>query len=202
MSLFWLRSFPILAHVKDLPRRQAGAVERGRCPRAVLQTAPGQLRASASQHYRDWGARCSLDWDRSRAGNTRTNCVRCCPRKGDRYRSALRHVPGSMAWSWALGRRSPLGQNRGGTPIDVRIPMDARPRQQRGTRSTASVGVPLPFSFVAWVGRNERSGQQKAGTTPSFSVARIFFALQSWRCLQKLGGICAARTASLIPSLR
>src|SRR5580692_8509234 len=32
-----------------------------------------------------------------------------------------------MAWSWAFGRRAPLGQNRGGTPIDVRIPKDARP---------------------------------------------------------------------------
>jgi hypothetical protein len=26
-----------------------------------------------------------------------------------------------------------LGQNRGGTPIDVRIPKDARPCQQHGT---------------------------------------------------------------------
>ena len=38
-----------------------------------------------------------------------------------------------MAWSWAFGMNSPLGQNRGGTPIDVRIPKDARPCQQHGT---------------------------------------------------------------------
>jgi hypothetical protein len=44
-----------------------------------------------------------------------------------------------------------LGQNRGGTPIDVRIPKDARPCQQHGTRTNASVGVPLPLSF-AWLG--------------------------------------------------
>src|SRR5580704_12175133 len=49
----------------------------------------------------------------------------------------------------------------------------------------ASVVVPLPFSFVAWLRRGERSGQQKAGTTPSFSSA-ISFALQSWRHLQNL----------------
>jgi len=41
-------TFPAnLAPVKDLPRRQTGAGERGRCPRADLQSAPGRLRASS-----------------------------------------------------------------------------------------------------------------------------------------------------------
>jgi hypothetical protein len=53
-----------------------------------------------------------------------------------------------MAWSWAFGMNSPLGQNRGGTPIDVRIPKDARPCQQHGTTTNASVGVPLPFFLI------------------------------------------------------
>ncbi len=74
--------------------------------------------------------------------------------------------------------------------------------QQHGRLDFASVGVPLPLlfrhcerseaiqcsveemdCFVAsllamtdW--RSEHGGRQKAGTTPSFSIARHFFALQ------------------------
>ncbi len=55
----------------------------------------------------------------------------------------------------------------------------------------------LSFS-CAW--RSERSGQQKAGTTPSFSDRATLFALSPWRQLQKLGRICAARTRRLSSS--
>jgi hypothetical protein len=77
-----------LAHVKDLPRRQAGAVERGRCPRAALQTAPGQLWASTSQHYR-LGREVLAGRGQVRAGNTRNNCVRIFPLTGDHGTGAL-----------------------------------------------------------------------------------------------------------------
>jgi hypothetical protein len=49
---------------------------------------------------------------------------------------------------------------------------------------------------VAWLRRGERSGQQKAGTTPSFSSA-ISFALQSWRHLQNLGAIAPRKHTPL-----
>jgi hypothetical protein len=132
----------------------------------------------------DWAARCSLDEGQVRAGNTRNNCVRFCPRNGDRHRPALRHVPGSMAWSWAFGMRSPLGQSRGGTPIDVRILLGARPCQQHGRLDNASVGVPLPFLML---GERGVADSEKAGTTPSFPSATLFFALQPWRQLQNSG---------------
>src|SRR5208283_4112678 len=75
-----------------------------------------------------------------------------------------------MAWSWAFGMRSPLGQNRGGTPIDVRILLDARPCQQHGRLDNASVGVPLPFLML---GERGVADSEKAGTTPFFSVAPL-----------------------------
>jgi hypothetical protein len=77
-----------LAHVKDLPRRHVGAVERGRCPRAELQTAPGQLWASAFQHYR-LGREVLAGLGQVRAGNARTNCVRIFPLTGDQGIGAL-----------------------------------------------------------------------------------------------------------------
>src|SRR6202043_2278353 len=40
-------------------------VERVRCSRADLQSAPGRLGHHVSRHY-DRGGRCSLDWDRRR----------------------------------------------------------------------------------------------------------------------------------------
>jgi hypothetical protein len=43
---------------------------------------------------------------------------------------------------------SPLGQNRGGTPIGVRLLLEARPCQQHGRLDQASVGVPYPFLSV------------------------------------------------------
>jgi hypothetical protein len=58
-----------------------------------------------------------------------------------------------------------LGQSRGGTPIDVRILLDARPCQQHGTRINASVGVPLPYLF----GEVSVADSEKTGTTPFFS---------------------------------
>jgi hypothetical protein len=55
---------------------------RGRCPRAELQTAPGQLRASVSWHYRP-GREVLAGRGQVKAGNTRKNCVRSCRRKAD-----------------------------------------------------------------------------------------------------------------------
>ena len=63
-------------------------MERGRCPRAELQTAPGQLWASASQHY-GLGREVLAGLGQVRAGNTRTNCVRIFPLTGDQGIGAL-----------------------------------------------------------------------------------------------------------------
>ncbi len=82
----------------------------------------------------------------SRAGNARTNCVRFCPRKGDvtDRRSATSQETGLKLH---LEMEYSLGQSCGGTPIDVRLLLEARPCQQHGTRINASVGVPLPFLY-------------------------------------------------------
>ena len=48
-----------------------------------------------------WGAATGLG--QARAGNARTNCVRCCPRKGDRYRSAFSPRPRKPGLKSQLG---------------------------------------------------------------------------------------------------
>jgi hypothetical protein len=78
-----------------------------------------------------------------------------------------------------------LGQNRGGTPIDVRIPKDARPcpaaRHEDNLRLSA-------FRFLLFLlGEASVADSEKAGTTPSFSVGHLLFALQSWRQLRNSG---------------
>src|SRR3984957_11121524 len=55
--------------------------ERGRRPRAELQAAPGQLRASASWHYRP-GREVLAGLGQVKAGNARTNCVGAAPGMG------------------------------------------------------------------------------------------------------------------------
>src|ERR1700733_2985219 len=58
---------------------------------------------------------------------------------------------------------SPLGQNRGGTPIGVRLLLEARPCKQHGRLKRASVGVPYPFAFASFcdVGEVGRSAGKK-----------------------------------------
>jgi hypothetical protein len=134
-----------------------------------------------------------------KAGNARKNCVGSAPGMGIVTGSALIHVPRNMAWSRALGRRSLLGQSRGGTPIGVRALLSARPCQQHGRLDQASVGVPFPFflSFVAW-----RSGvadsESKAPPLP-FWIALPLRA-SSVAATAKLGRERSARTGVLFSS--
>jgi hypothetical protein len=69
----------ILAPVKDVARRHIASWERGRCPRAALQPAPGRLGHHVSRHY-DRGGRCFPGLGQAKAGNARSD-----------------HVPGSLA---------------------------------------------------------------------------------------------------------
>jgi hypothetical protein len=69
----------ILAPVKDMARRHTASWERGRCPRADLQFAPGRLGHHVSRHY-DRGGRCIPGLGQAKAGNARAD-----------------HVPGSLA---------------------------------------------------------------------------------------------------------
>src|SRR5258708_35617801 len=55
----------ILAHVKDMARRHIASWERGRCPRAELQSAPGRLGYQPPGTMTGMGG-ASLDWDRRR----------------------------------------------------------------------------------------------------------------------------------------
>src|ERR1700733_15779678 len=97
--------------------------ERGRRPRAELQAAPGQLRASASWHYRP-GREVLAGLGQVKAGNARTNCARFCPRNGDDYRNGANprprkhglrlglwddESPGSEPWWNADRRAAPAG---------------------------------------------------------------------------------------------
>jgi hypothetical protein len=55
----------ILAPLKDMPRRHTVSWERGRCPRAGLQPAPGRLGYQSPGIMTGTGG-ASLDWDRRR----------------------------------------------------------------------------------------------------------------------------------------
>jgi hypothetical protein len=55
----------ILAPVKDMARRHIASWERGRCPRADLQPAPGRLGYQSPGTMTGAGG-ASLDWDRRR----------------------------------------------------------------------------------------------------------------------------------------
>jgi len=64
----------ILAHVKDVARRHTASWERGRCPRAGLQSAPGRLGYYVSRHH-DRGGRCIPGLGQAKAGNARADQV-------------------------------------------------------------------------------------------------------------------------------
>jgi hypothetical protein len=91
-----------------------------------------------------------------RAGNARTNCVRCCPRKGDRHRSAFLPRPRKPGLKSRATGESPFVRTVSGTPTGERArsggsaqagtPWRAPHPLVRTVRS-ASVGVPLPSFF-------------------------------------------------------
>src|ERR1700730_7825152 len=64
----------ILAPVKDMTRRHTVSWERGRCPRAGLQPAPGRLGYHVSRHY-DRGGRCFPGLGQAKAGNALSDRV-------------------------------------------------------------------------------------------------------------------------------
>src|ERR1700688_2105117 len=64
----------ILAPMKDMARRHTASWERGRCPRAGLQPAPGRLGHHVSRHY-DRGGRCIPGLGQAMAGNARADRV-------------------------------------------------------------------------------------------------------------------------------
>jgi hypothetical protein len=64
----------ILAPLKDMARRHIASWERGRCPRAGLQPAPGRFGHHVSRHY-DRGGRCIPGLGQAKAGNARADRV-------------------------------------------------------------------------------------------------------------------------------
>ena len=63
-----------LAPMKDMTRRHTASWERGRCPRAALQAAPGRLGHHVSRHY-DRGGRCFPGLGQAKAGNAHSDRV-------------------------------------------------------------------------------------------------------------------------------
>src|ERR1700733_8130844 len=91
---------------------------------------------------------------------------------------------------------SPLGQNRGGTPIGVRLLLEARPCQQHGRLERASVGVPLPFSFRR---REDQKRKPKRRHHPFIGILRPLLRASSVAAIAKLARRRAARTRSAFP---
>ena len=104
-------------------------MERVRCPRADLQSAPGRLGHQVSRHY-DRGGRCSLDWDRRR----RVTPVQTASQE---------------AWPEAepLGWNTPLGESRGGTPKGERALQGARRIARCGGGTLRLPAFRFPFLF-------------------------------------------------------
>jgi hypothetical protein len=137
-------------------------------PRAVLQTAPGRLRASIFRHYRP---ECEVLAGRGQvtAGNARKNCVRCCPRNGDRHSAALIPSPRKHGLEQSLGEEiSPWPEPR--WDADRRAPPAGGAAVPSSTAGWlhASVGVPFPFfrsCFVGWAEQSEAHADQRFGNT-------------------------------------
>ena len=117
----------------------------------TTHAAPGRLRASSGRHY-DRSVGCATGLGQAGAGNARINCVRCCLRKEDRYRSAFSPRP----------RKPGLKSRAAGESPQVRAAVERRQasasRRVRGRAScTAGWKKRLPafrfpfFFFVSFV---------------------------------------------------
>jgi hypothetical protein len=183
--------------VKDLPRRHIGVVERGRCPRAVLQTAPGQLWASTSWHYRP-GREVLAGLGQVRAGNTRNNGVRIFPLTGDQGIGAL---PRPRKHGLELGLRD-----------DESLGSEPRWNADRCAHPEGCAAVPggtargalrlSAFRFLFFLSVAKWAWRTGISRHHPFLFRRpLFFALQPWRCLQN-SGVSPRRengTACLLP---
>jgi hypothetical protein len=67
---------------------------------------------------------------------------------------------------------TPFGENRGGTPIGVRIPLDARPCQRHGRMKMRLPAFRILLLWIAFgcFGEAGLSGERKAGTTLAFPL--------------------------------
>jgi hypothetical protein len=123
-----------------MTRRHIASWERGRCPRAGLQPAPGRLGYQPPGIMTGVGG-ASLDWDRRR-------------------RVTPVQTTSQEAWPEAepLGWNTPLGESRGGTPSSVRAPKGRAPH--RKMRRLVTLRLPA-FRFLQFssffVARMERS---------------------------------------------
>ena len=92
-----------------------------------------------------WGA--PLDWDRQGRVTPAPTASMLPPEGGPLQIGVL--ATSQETWpEVARSGRKPASQSRGGTPIGVRLLLEARPCQQHGRLDTASVGVPYPFLSV------------------------------------------------------
>jgi hypothetical protein len=143
-----------IARVLSIVRSECGA--RGRTDTRRTRAASGIMQAGITTGR--WGAATGLGqvW----AGNARNNCVRCCPRKGERHRSAFLPRPRKPGLKSRAAGESPhvrtaVERRQASCPLHILPPCGGghgggqRPCQLHGRLEQASVGVPLPFLFGA-----------------------------------------------------
>jgi hypothetical protein len=131
-----------------MARRHTASWERGRCPRADLQSAPGRLGYQPPGMMTGVGG-ASLDWDRRR----RVTPVQTASQE---------------AWPEAepLGWNTPLGKSRGGTPASVRAPKGRAPHRKMRRLVTLRLPAFRFLHFLGLMGRNRNNGRPKGRPHP------------------------------------
>jgi len=132
-----------------------------------------------------------------RAGNTRINCVRIFPLTGDQGIGAL-PSPRKHGLKLHLWMEYSSGQNRGGTPIDVLLPLKGqRPCQQHGiTRPMRLSAFRFLYSICSLLGEvSVADGKRQAPPLlfPSATLSSPF----TWRHLQNSGAFAPRERGSL-----
>ena len=117
----------------------ASAVPAG----GTTHSVPGRLRASSGRHY-DRSVGCATGLGQAGAGNARNNCVRCCLRKEDVYRSAFSPRP----------RKPGLKSRAAGESPQVRAAVE---RRQASVLPQGHAAVPAARQVEASVCRRSAS---------------------------------------------
>src|SRR6202023_1840520 len=154
---------PILAPVKDMARRHTASWERGRCPRAGLQSAPGRLGYQPPGTMTGMGG-ASLDWDRRRRVTpVQTASQEAWPEAdlGDEILPEMRAV---------VERRQACALQK-----------SARRAARCGGCDPAFAGVPLPSFFFL----RSPDGAQRNPGRPSGRIFRSRIALRSIRATKR-----------------
>src|SRR5580698_2704011 len=114
-------------------------VERVRCSRADLQSAPGRLGYQSLGTMTGAGG-ASLDWDRRR----RVTPVQTASQEA---------WPEPSLWDGII----PLGESRGGTPSGVRAPKERAPHRKMRRLVTLRLPAFRFLQFIRLIGRNRNN---------------------------------------------